>query len=199
MVRAAFILAIMVVSNKALNLKGIEMNTDQPVLVTYATRSGSTVGVAEAIAKTLAERGTPVVVRPMNEVKDLSPYAAVIAGSAIQGQKWLPEALRFVKDHRSELSRKPFAAFMVCISLSMKNIDQYRQSIEGWMAPVRSLVRPVKEGYFAGMLDFRKMPFSLNTLMMRLPVLFGMWRLGDHRDWTAIRRWAEAVHPLLVK
>lgn len=175
------------------------MNQNQPILVTYATRTGSTTGIAETIARTLVESGAAVEVRPMSEMKDLSPYAAVIAGSAIQGQKWLPEALRFVKDHRSELSRKPFAAFMVCITLSMQNAEQYRQGVEGWMAPVRALVTPVKEGYFAGALDFHKMPFSLNALMMRLPVLLGIWRRGDHRDWNAIRSWAVQLHPLLTR
>jgi len=174
------------------------MNKAKPILVTYATRTGSTTGVAEAIARTLAEGGAAVEVRPMNEVKDLGPYAAVIAGSAIQGQKWLPEALQFIKENRSELSRKPFAAFMVCITLSMKNAEQYRQGVEEWMAPVRALVTPVKEGYFAGTLDFHKMPFSLKGLMMRLPVLFGLWRAGDHRDWNAIRNWAVQVRSLWV-
>ena len=35
------------------------------ILVTYASRTGSTVGVAEAIGKTLAESGLQVDVRPM--------------------------------------------------------------------------------------------------------------------------------------
>jgi menaquinone-dependent protoporphyrinogen oxidase len=47
------------------------------ILVTYASRAGSTAGVAEAIGKTLAENGALVDVIPMNEIKDLSPYQAV--------------------------------------------------------------------------------------------------------------------------
>ena len=42
------------------------------ILVTYASRFGSTAGVAEAIGKTLAEHGAQVDVLPMKEVKDLS-------------------------------------------------------------------------------------------------------------------------------
>ena len=66
------------------------------ILVTYATRTGSTIGVVEAIGQTLAESGVEVEVRPMQEVTDLSPYQAVVAGSAIQGKQWLPEAMRFL-------------------------------------------------------------------------------------------------------
>ena len=163
------------------------------ILVTYASRAGSTAGVAEAIGQTLVEQGMQVDVLPMQDVKDLSPYQAVVAGSAIRGQKWLPEAMQFVNDHRSELSRKPFAAFMVCITLSMTNAGQYLEGLKSWMSPVRDLVRPVSEGYFAGALDFSKLPFSLNVLAMRFVVLIGIWKQGDHRDWSAIHAWAESL------
>jgi menaquinone-dependent protoporphyrinogen oxidase len=169
------------------------------ILITYASRAGSTAGVAEAIGKTLIEKGLQVDVLPMQEVKDLSPYRAVVAGSAIRGQKWLPEAMRFLSNHRSELSRKPFAAFMVCITLSMANAGQYREGLKNWMSQVREIVHPVSEGYFAGALDFSKLPFSLNVLAMRFVVLIGVWNQGDHRDWTAIRIWAESLPSRLIK
>jgi hypothetical protein len=55
------------------------------ILVAYASRTGSTAGVAEAIGQILAESGAPVEVGHMQDVKDLAPYRAVVAGSAIQG------------------------------------------------------------------------------------------------------------------
>ena len=105
--------------------------------------------------------------------KTLTPYRAVVAGSAIRGQKWLPEAMQFMRDHQIELSHKPFASFMVCITLSMANAGQYLEGLKSWMSPVRDLVRPVSEGYFAGALDFSKLPFSFNVLAMRFVVLIG--------------------------
>ncbi|MBI5953031.1 MAG: hypothetical protein HY865_15340 [Chloroflexi bacterium] len=74
-------------------------------LVTYASNTGWTVGVAEAIGKTLAENGAKVDVLPMRAVKDLSPYDAVVAGSAVNGGAWLPEAVQFVRAHQAELKR----------------------------------------------------------------------------------------------
>ncbi len=47
---------------------------------------------------------------PCRMLKDLTPYRAVVAGSAMQGAKWLPEALQFVQTHQSALASKPFAA-----------------------------------------------------------------------------------------
>jgi len=171
---------------------------ENKILVTYASVAGSTAGVAEAIGKSLVEGGAQVDVLPMRQVTDLAPYRAVVAGSPIHGQKWLPEAMAFMRAHQSELSHKPFASFMVCITLSMANSGQYLEGLKSWMSPVRDLVRPVSEGYFAGALDFSRLPFSFNVLAMRLVVLLGMWKEGDHRDWNAIRIWAESLRPLLV-
>lgn len=168
------------------------------ILVTYASRAGSTAEVAQAIGQTLTESGAQVDVLPMDDVKDLSPYQAVVAGSAIRGQKWLPEAMKFMQTHRAELTQIPVAEFTVCITLAMKNGEQYRSAVSGWVAPVRALVKPVSEGLFAGRLDFSKLPFNWDTLMLRLTVAFGIFPRGDHRDWEAIRAWAGSLKPALA-
>ena len=169
------------------------------ILVTYASRFGSTAGVAEAIGESIAESGAKVDVFPMREVKDLSPYQAVVAGSAINAGAWLPEAMQFIQTHRAELNQKPFAAFLVCMTLTMRNVDQYRGHVADWLAPVRSLVRPVSEGLFAGGLDIGEIPSFSDRLKFRLSVLFGVWKEGDHRDWNAIRAWAEGLRLLLPR
>ena len=163
------------------------------ILVTYASRTGSTAEVAEAIGKTLAESGAQVDVQAMNAVKDLSMYQAVVAGSAIRGSKWLPEAMQFIQTHRSKLVQKQFAMFTVCITMAMTNAEKYRAGVAGWVAPVRALVKPLDEGYFAGMLDFNKLPVNWDTLMLRLTVALGIFPRGDHRDWNAIRNWAKGL------
>jgi menaquinone-dependent protoporphyrinogen oxidase len=168
------------------------------ILVTYATCTGSTIGVAEAIGKTLSECGATVDVLPMQEVKDLTPYRAVVAGSAIQDKRWLPEAMQFVHANRVELSRKPFAAFLVCMTLAMRNGESYRPHVAEFISPVRTLVKPVSEGLFAGALDISKVPTLRDRLMFRLSVLFGVWTEGDHRDWKAIQAWTESLRPKLM-
>ncbi len=169
----------------------------QKILVTYATRFGSTAGVAEAIGKSLTECGAQVDVLPMKEVTYLLPYQAVIAGSAINGGQWPPDAMQFMQAHRAELVQKPFAAFLVCMTLTMRG--DYRQHVATWLEPVRALVKPVSEGLFAGALDIRKIPSFSDRLKFRLSVAFGVWKEGDHRDWNAIRAWAESLYPLLAK
>jgi menaquinone-dependent protoporphyrinogen oxidase len=172
---------------------------NERILVAYASRTGATQGVAEAIGKTLTEKGAVVDVLPMSKVKDLSPYASVVAGSGINGGQWLPEGMQFVRAHQAELSRKPFAAFLVCMTLAMRNGEQYRSHVSTWLDPVRVLVKPVSEGLFAGMLDISKVPSFGDRFKFRLSVVFGVWEEGDHRDWNAIRLWAENLYPLLTR
>jgi menaquinone-dependent protoporphyrinogen oxidase len=134
------------------------------ILVTYASRAGST---------------------------------AVVAGSAIRGSKWLPEAMQFIQTHRSVLVQKPFAMLTVCITMAMKNANNYRTGVAGWVAPVRAIVQPLDEGFFAGRLDFKKLPLNWDTLMLRLTVALGIFPRGDHRDRNAIHNWTMGLSSTL--
>jgi menaquinone-dependent protoporphyrinogen oxidase len=166
----------------------------EKILVTYASRTGTTAGVADAIGKMLADSGLDIDVLPMNEVKNIELYKAVIAGSAIQAAKWLPEAMDFIESNRVILNKKPFAAFMVCMTLAMPNGEKYRQGISEWMEPVRRIVHPLSEGLFAGSLDLSKVPSFGDRLKFRVSVWMGVWKAGDHRNWEAIRKWAEELN-----
>jgi menaquinone-dependent protoporphyrinogen oxidase len=169
------------------------------VLVTYASRAGATAGVAEAIGRTLTANGVQAEVRPMQDVKDLTPYDAVVAGSAIQRGQWLPEAMQFIRANRTALAAKPFAAFLVCMTLAMPRAnDEYRRQVAQWLEPVRAMVPPVSEGLFAGVLDIGKVPSWADRLKFRLSVAMGAWSEGDHRDWEAVRAWAVELKPLLA-
>ena len=169
------------------------------ILVTYASRTGSTKDTAGAIAKILAENGTQVDVLPMETVEDLAPYRAVIAGSAIQNRQWLPEAMQFIQRYRTTLHQKPFAMFTLCMTLAMKNGDKFRPDVMSWLAPVRRLVQPVSEGLFAGVLDIAKIPSLGDRLKFRLSVLFGVWSQGDHRNWETINAWALELPAKLIE
>jgi menaquinone-dependent protoporphyrinogen oxidase len=169
------------------------------ILVTFASRTGSTAEIAEAIGKTLSQHNANVDVLPMQDVKDLCPYSAVIVGSAIRQAKWLPEAMKFIQDHRTELAQKPVATFTVCITLAMSNSDQYHQAVRGWIAPVHTHVKPISEGLFAGRLDFAKLPLDFDTLKFRLVVALGIFPKDDRRDWKAIHDWAESLCPQFLQ
>ena len=168
----------------------------QHILVTYATCTGSTVGVAEAIGRALTEAGAVADVHPMQEVSALSGYDAVVAGSAIQGKAWLPEAMGWVRTHQAELRQKPFAAFLVCLTLAMKNqaqVEKARPMVAEWLAPVRSLVPTRSEGCFCGALDLSRIPSWKDRMGFRVSVMMGVWDEGDHRNWATIQAWGAGL------
>jgi menaquinone-dependent protoporphyrinogen oxidase len=169
------------------------------ILVSFASRTGSTAEVAKAIGDALMTDGAQADVMPMKDVKDLAQCRAVVVGSAIHKSKWLPEAMQFIQVHQAVLAQKPLALFTVCITLAMSNTDRYRQTVAKWVEPVHLQVSPVSEGLFAGMLDFSRMPPTLDTLLLRAAVAFRVFPKGDHRDWDAIRLWATSIHPLLLR
>ncbi len=169
------------------------------ILVTYASRTGYTGGVAEKISQILTKNGMSVDLLLMKDVNDISSYTAVVAGSAIHDRKWLPEAMQFMQNHQETLLKKPFVAFLVCMTLAMPDGEKYRQHVTEWLKPIRKLVKPVSEGFFAGGLDITKIPKLSDRIKFRLSVMAGVWKEGDHRDWKAIQAWAEDLKPILVE
>lgn len=166
------------------------------ILVAYATFTGSTAEIAQAIGDVLSQNGASVDVRRMTEVTDLSEYDSVVLGSAIQKSAWLPEAMQFVRTHQQALSQKRTAVFLVCLALAMKSKvarEKSQSTVVEWLKPVRDLVNPIAEGYFAGILNIPKIPYFWARVGFRISVWTGVWSEGDHRDWDAIRTWAHDV------
>ena len=171
---------------------------ENKILVTYASRTGTTASYAEAIGKTLSENGAQVEVIAMDQAKDLSSYGVVVAGSSIRQFKWLPEAARFIETHQAELAQKRFAMFTVGIALAMPKGEQSRAAAAGWVQPVRALVNPIKDGFFPGGMDFTLLPNNLETWILHLMVVIGVFPRGDQRDLNAARAWAQELSAILT-
>ncbi len=166
------------------------------ILVAYASSTGSTVGVAEAIGKKLAESGAAVDVKPVKDVSDLSVYRALVIGSAIHGGQWLPEAVKFVQDHKTELTHVPTAFFMVCLTV-LKDDEQSRTFVGEFLKDVRAVVKPVAEGRFAGAYLPEKYDFW-TRFGMKFFAGYLKIKPGDYRNWEAINAWAEKTSLLLA-
>ncbi|TKJ29431.1 MAG: flavodoxin [Chloroflexi bacterium B3_Chlor] len=163
------------------------------ILVAYATKAGSTAEVAEAVGQELRDAGAEVEVQPAKEVKDLSPYKAVIVGSAIRMGKWVPEATSFVEKNREALSQVPVAYFVVCMTMKDDTEENHR-TVEAYLDPVCEIVEPLDKGLFAGTINYSKLSFPARTMSKAMKV-----SEGDFRDWEAIGAWARQVHSRLTR
>ncbi len=166
---------------------GKENSMNKRILVTYATRAGSTVEVAAAIGETLSQRGFAVDVKPVKDQPHLDGYQAVIMGSAIRMGSWLPEAVDFVKANQQALNQIPVVLFTVHI-MNLGDDEQSRAARLAYLNTVRPLLKPVDEVFFAGEIDPAKLSFvdRLMGKMVKAP-------LGDLRDWDKIRSWANTT------
>lgn len=157
------------------------------VLVTYATRAGSTVGVADAIGAELRRCGLDVDIQPVTAKPTVGAYDAVILGSAIRMASWLPEMVEFIKANQSVLSTCPVALFTVHI-LNTGADETSRAARLAYLNAVRPLLNPVDEVFFAGKIDIATLSFvdRLMVKMVKSPI-------GDFRDWDGIRNWSSVV------
>ena len=67
------------------------------ILITYATKYGSTAEIAEKIDTVLREAGLQTELLPVKQGKDLAPSTAVILGSAVYIGRWRKEAVQFLE------------------------------------------------------------------------------------------------------
>lgn len=156
------------------------------VLVGYASGKGSTVGVAEAIGKTLGERGFSVDVKPMKDRPSLDGYDAVVLGSAVNGGKWLPEAVSFVEANKQTLAALPVAVFCVH-AMNFGDEPKPTKRRLAYLNDVRALLTPCDEGFFGGVAPLGE---DTSFILRGAFKAFG-GHTGDNRDWDAIKAWAE--------
>lgn len=160
------------------------------VLVAYATRLGSTKAIAERIAGRLEAHRLAVVVRPVEAVDTLTPYDAVVIGSAVYGGQWLIEATDFVSDLEAALSARPTWLF------SSGPVGRMAASAEpvrpAEVLEISAEVRAKGHRTFAGALDRRTVDGSDLGFADRFLAKHFVAE-SDYRDWDEIDTWADGI------
>lgn len=168
------------------------------VLVTYATADGSTAGVAQRIADRLADRGHEAEVHTVDEVGStggVEPYDAVVIGSAVHDQAWLPAATAFVHDHATPLARRPVWVFSVGMVDAFPRLFRRGADAEEakLVAALGDDLSPAGDHLFSGVVEPGQFPAAGRAVFRLLGVHY-----GDHRDWAAIDEWADGISDRLA-
>lgn len=167
------------------------------ILVTYATKYGSTKEVAERVGATLTGLGHAVDITPAASVTDVSRYAAVVVGSPLYIGKILKDASAFFEQHRAALEAKPVAFFFMGPTKAEDDLDEARTQIAPALEKIGWL-KPVATEMFVGKYD----PATLHGLdkLMTKPKASPLHGVParDDRDWNAIEAWAASLPGVLL-
>ena len=157
------------------------------VLVTYASKHGSTAQIAQAVARGLRDAGVDAECLEVHEAKELEPYGAVVLGSAVYMKRWRGEARRFLHRHADELSKRPFWIFS---SGPVGPPDD--DPDPDWIEPPKVVAEAERLGVRGHVVFGGRLPddggFTSRAMSRNIPEEF-----QDRRDWEDIDSWAKSV------
>lgn len=160
------------------------------MLVTWASKHGSTSEIAAAVALGLQDcdagraGGLVASAVPVEQQPDPTGFDAVVLGSAVYVGRWREEARHYAAEHATALRSRPVWLFS-----SGPIGEPPFPSDEPYDAePLSQLVAARGHRVFPGRLDKQLLSFGERAMVtaMRAPV-------GDSRDWAAVASWAEEI------
>ncbi len=170
------------------------------VLVAYASRTGSTKGIAEFIGETLRERGIEVDVRDVGSVSSVGDYDAFVIGSAVYASHWIKEAKRFVFRNRALLASRLVWLFssgpVGSEAKDSKGRDLREVSAPAEIDELKEAAKPRDHRVFFGALFGDRLGGALGftyRLMTRSRTVRESMPEGDYRDWKDIEAWARGI------
>ena len=159
------------------------------VLVAYATKRGATAEIAKKIGEVIHNNGLQVDVLPAGQIKDLTPYTAVVLGSAAYIGQWRKEAVILLKENEKMLSTIPVWLF----SSGPTGEGDPVELLQGWRYPnglktVIESIKPRDITVFHGVVTRDKLNFFEKWMLKNVKS-----PIGDFRNWDAISSWANNI------
>jgi len=160
------------------------------VLVAYATRLGSTRGIADRIADRLTSRGIDATVAEAQSVDDLRGVDGVVLGSAVYAGQLLDAAIEFVHRNREPLTVRP--VWLFCSGPVGRLGTSFEPTAPSAIRDLARLLNARDTRVFAGALDRR----TIDRAAFGFGERFIAKRFvpeGDYRNWDAIDAWADEI------
>ena len=165
------------------------------VLVAYASKHGSTKGIADFIGEKIRERGLQVDVLEVEQVKNVGDYDAFVIGSAVYMFHWMKEAAKFVSRNESILSTRPIWLFSSGpIGKEMKD-TKGRDFLDPLVSGPKELeemseqLHPRDHQIFFGALYGNKLGFFYRQMRKSAAIRESLPE-GDFRDWQKVGAWS---------
>lgn len=166
------------------------------VLVAYASKYGSTEGIAERIARVLNEAGHEATPARVSHARSLEGYDAFVIGSALYMFSWLKEARDFVELNAGILATKPVWLFSSG-PVGTQKVDPQGRDVRDNAGPrdlasLEARTHARDHRVFFGAFDHTKLTLG-HRLLYALPALKKLLPDGDFRDWPDIDSWAKTM------
>ncbi len=163
---------------------------DKNILVAYVSQYGATKEIAEKIGEGLRQAGLQADVLPVDSVRDLTAYKAVVFGSGVYIGNWPKKAATFFQANEKTLADRPFWLF----STGPTGKGDPVQLLNGWRLPtsqqaVADRIHPRDIAVFHGFINPEKLNFLQRWViknMVKAP-------FGDFRDWKMIVDWTTKI------
>ncbi len=168
------------------------------VLVAYASRHGSTAGIAERIADRLRSAGVDAEVARAGDVRRPEAYDAYVVGGAAYMFHWLKDATSFVRRNRALLAEKPVWLFSSGPLGPDEPDAQGREPRETCLPrefpELAATIHPRDVRVFFGAWDANARRIGLmERVTFMMPAARSSFPVGDFRNWPEIDGWTDRI------
>lgn len=164
------------------------------ILITYASKHGSTAEIAEKIHEIFTNHGLKCEIKSVEDVNDISAYETIVLGSAVYIGQWRKSTVKFLKKNEETLIKKKLWLF----STGPTGKGDPVELLKGWKYPdalkdTIDKISPEEITVFHGALNEAKLnTFEKMTIkMVKAP-------MGDYRDWEQVKLWANDIIKSLI-
>lgn len=158
------------------------------VLISVASRHGATYEIAGAIRAVLEQSGHDVDLRIPDLVTSVTPYDAVVVGSAVYAGRWLANVRELVEREAVDLATKPVWLFSSGpVGDPARRVEEPAEALA-----LADRVHAVEHRVFEGKLDRRILSFAEKAIVTVVAA-----PAGDFRPWDDVVDWARGISATL--